>query len=326
MLSLYAQLWMETLFIKANKYLILSRNAFLSVFCQKWDVRYRRIKNKQKKESYKIMKNIKLVNIKKKHLIAILTLATVTMLSGCGKQPEAVTAPPAETIEAVETTEEATESSETMEVTVEDTETTEAIETEEEMLGDEADFDYPSSDVEVRVGKTSFDSYDEIIGDLQADEAYAFVKVRGYDGEVLLITNYVYDNLDGNMAAVAAIPYTMKSNGKVTADSALVAGGTANPIAIDADGVFCLASHTTMEKQCYGTNGTNDVAMMSLAYVYIDEFDADGMPATVGGYVRTENTVIDNDGKEVAKEDVAVFDQMFEDYGNAQVVGFTVIK
>ena len=190
----------------------------------------------------------------------------------------------------------------------------------------EEEFDYPSNAMEERVGKTSFDSYDEIISLLEPGEAYAKVNIKGYDGEVLLITDFTYDNLDGNMAAVEATPYTMKSSGKVTADSLLVAGGTANPIAIDSDGAVCLATHTTMNKQCYGTNGTDDVAVMILSTVYIDEFDADGNPAKVGGFIRTENTVIDNAGEEIASDNVAVFSEMFEEYGNAKIVNFTVVE
>lgn len=190
----------------------------------------------------------------------------------------------------------------------------------------ESEADYPTNAMEERAGKTVFGSYDEIIDSLKEGEAYALVDIKGYDGQVLLITDYTYDNLDGNMAAIEATPYTVKSDGRVTADSMFVAGGTANPIAIDNDGVVYLGTHTTMTKECYGTNGTDDVGVMILADVYIDEFDDNGDPSKVGGFIRTENTVVDNDGEDIASDNVAVFGDMYEEYAKANIVNFTVVK
>ena len=89
-------------------------------------------------------------------------------------------------------------------------------------VGDMEVGDYPSNALEEREGKTVFDSYDEIIGLLQGDEGYALVKVKGYDGEVLLVAESVYDDLLGHMATVECTPYTIKADGKATADSLLL--------------------------------------------------------------------------------------------------------
>lgn len=246
------------------------------------------------------MKKNEMIKLTKNYILsAAIALSSVAMLTGCGKQEEAVVQP------QVETSEEATEA---------DTEVP------------ESDVDYPTNEMEERAGKTSFESYDEIIGLLKPEEAYALVNIKGYDGQVLLITNFTYDNLDGNMAAVEATPYTVKSNGKVSADSMFVAGGTANPIAIDSEGVVYLGTHTTMDRQCYGTNGTDDVGVMLLSTVYIDEFDEEGKPAKVGGFIRTKNTVIDDDSEDIESDNVAIFDEMFEEYSKAKVVNFTVVK
>ena len=242
------------------------------------------------------MRKIELVTATRTMILTgTMTIAAIGMLVGCGKQAN-------QNIEVI------------------DENTNGEVQESEEWI------DAPSSAVEERVGKTSFDSYDEIIGLLEGDEAYALVDVKGYDGQVLLITDSTYDNLDGNRATIEATPYTLKSNGKVTADSALFSGGTATPLAIDDEGEILLATHHTFEKDCYGTNGTDDTALMVMTYIYVDTFDEEGRPATVGGFVRTENTVIDNDGTEVDSTDVELFDKMYEDYGKAHIINFTVAQ
>ena len=93
-------------------------------------------------------------------------------------------------------------------------------------VGDEGVGDYPSNAFEERVGKYYFDSYDEIIGLLEGDEAYALVDIKGYDEKVLLVAESVYDDLLGHMATTEATPYTIKANGKATADSLLAGSNT----------------------------------------------------------------------------------------------------
>ncbi len=197
---------------------------------------------------------------------------------------------------------------------------------EAEFTPDEELGDYPSNSFEERVGKTSFESYDEIIGLLEGDEAYALVNVKGYDGEVLLVTNYTYDDLLGHIATTECTPYTVKSSGVCSADSAIVSGGTATPIKIDKDGVLCTATHVSVEKNCYGTNGTDDVAIIVLATVYADELDDNGNPKTVGGFIRTKNSVVDDDSKTIESNDADTYKQLFDDYNNAEEISFTKAK
>lgn len=43
------------------------------------------------------------------------------------------------------------------------------------------------NDIEEKVHKISFESYDEIISLLEGSEGYAYVNVKGYDGDVLAV-------------------------------------------------------------------------------------------------------------------------------------------
>lgn len=185
--------------------------------------------------------------------------------------------------------------------------------------------DYPSNDFEARVGKTSFDSYDEIIGLLEGEEAYALVDVKGYDGQVLMVTDYTYDDLLGHIATVECTPYTMKSNGKCTADSALFSGGTANPVAIDDQGVIFTVTHTSVDKSCYGDNGTDNASLMVLASVYADEFDDNGDPTTVSGFVRTKNSLVDDDSVFLEGSEVDIYNQLFDEYTKTEPISFTTV-
>ena len=194
---------------------------------------------------------------------------------------------------------------------------------EAEPVGDEGAGDYPSNAFEERVGKTSFDSYDEIIGLLEGDEAYALVNIKGYDGEVLLVTEYTYDDLLGHIATTECTPYSIKSNGKCTADSVLVSGGTATPVSMDKDGVVFVATHTSVEKSCYGDNGTDNAAIMLLASVSSDELDDNGDPKTVAGFVRTKNSLIDDDCKFLDGNEVDIYKKLFEEYNKTEPISFT---
>ena len=197
---------------------------------------------------------------------------------------------------------------------------------EAEFVPDPEIGDYPSNGFEDRVGKTSFESYDEIIGLLEGDEAYALVNVKGYDGEVLLVTDYTYDDLMGHIATTECTPYTIKADGTCSADSIIVSGGTATPIKMDKDGVLMTASHTSVEKDCYGENGTPNSAIMVLATATADELDDNGNPKTVYGFTRTKNSVIDDDSKFFEGNEIDIYNQLFDEYNKAEEISFTRVK
>lgn len=197
---------------------------------------------------------------------------------------------------------------------------------EAEAIGDMGAFDYPSNGFEERVGKTTFTSYDEIIDLLAGDEAYALVDVKGYDGKVLLVADYTYDDLLGHIATIECTPYTVKANGECTADSLIVSGGTATPIALDSDGVICTATHSSVEKYCYGDNGTDSRSVMMLAAVSTDEFDDNGNPKTVSGFVRTKNSLIDDDNVFLEGNEVDILEDLFKEYEKAEPISFTKVE
>ena len=197
---------------------------------------------------------------------------------------------------------------------------------EAEPVGDEGAGDYPSNAFEERTGKTLFDSYDEIIGLLEGAEAYALVDIKGYDGQVLLVAESVYDDLLGHMATVECTPYTIKADGKATADSLLVSGGTATPLAMDKEGCVFTATHQNIDKQCYGDNGTANHSMMILTSVYADELDDNGVPKNVSGFKRTKNSLVDDDNEFLKGDEIELWTQLWKEYEKAEPISFTKVS
>lgn len=189
----------------------------------------------------------------------------------------------------------------------------------------EPEEEYPSNEFEERVGKYSFDSYDEIVGLLEGEEAYAYVDVLGSDEPILLVTSYTFDNLDGNRAAIDATPYLKYPDGKYKAGSVMASGSTATPLALSDDGCIFIATHSTIEKDCLGDNGTDIPGIMVLKYAYVS-YDDDLKPETYGGFLREENTVINNDGVQIAADDSKPYKDLFAEYETAQVINFTPIE
>lgn len=269
------------------------------------------------------------ITMKKKIFVLTVAMATVaTMLTACGTSSQIE-----ETAEQISEVQEAqaddTAEDETVtegEAVTGDETVVEADNTEaEEMIGDEEWGDYPSNELECRVERTSFDSYDEIIGLLEGDEAYAYVDVKGYDGQVLLIAEFTYEYEAGVYATTEVTAYTMK-NGVCTADTLVTSGGTGTPLMIDDQGVILTASHSSVERYCYGENGTGIPAMMMLSSVYATEFDDNGDPTQVSGFVRTVNSLVNDDMKDVEADDIDTYNQMFDEYCNATVIGFTRVS
>lgn len=266
----------------------------------------------------------------KKLLAAILTaMLAISMLTGCGKSGSLEADESAGNADSVgevvteqigEETEQTTEEAQTEN---EEQATAETQEAETEYVGDMELGDEPSNDFEIRVGKTSFSSLDEIIGLLEGDEAYALVDVKGKDDQVLLVSSFVYDDLEGHIATTECTPYTLHADGLYHADSVIYSGGSATPVAIDSEGYIYAASSRSVEKNCYGDNGTDTTALMLVASVYIDEMDDNGNPITVGGFVRESNDLINCEAQFLEGTEVDTYKQLFAEFEKAEPINFT---
>lgn len=268
-----------------------------------------------------------------KKIVSLLMIMTMTVgIVGCGKSeaPAAVAAEPAATEQAAEEVKEevATETAtEVVEEAVEEVATEETA--EEEIMGDEGipegEF-IPSNAFEERCGRDSFESYDEIVGLLKAPEAYAYVEIMGMDEPVLLVADDTFggDEL-GYRGALQATPYAKYPDGTYRACSLLFTISTGTPLAVSSDKMVYCATHDSMSVQCFGENGTDIPGIMVMKYVQA-EYDDAGNPSKVTGFVRDKNTVVNNDGVEIAEDDVKAYKDAFAEYEKCTPIDFTVAE
>ena len=149
------------------------------------------------------------------------------------------------------------------------------------------------------------EKYDSIISTLTTEQYYAFAAVGdGYD--VLLVADGVYDNLDGNMAAIDATVYGI-DNGRPCYAGNVWSDGTAYPIAVYEDMLMFGGNHSM------AMANVKDAAVIVQKEAY-EEFDEQGNAT----YYLNEGD-IDNI-KEL--EDNSVLTEMYDKYSQAIVLNF----
>ena len=89
-------------------------------------------------------------------------------------------------------------------------------------------------------------SYDSVIESLPAGSYYAFADMSP-DHDALLVTEYVFDNLDGTLAAIDATVYGFDKDGGIKEYGTVKSGGTANPLAVKDGELYC-AHHQYIDK------------------------------------------------------------------------------
>lgn len=156
----------------------------------------------------------------------------------------------------------------------------------------------------------NLEKYDKIISQLNKDQWYAFADINK-DYDVLLVTDYTYDNLDGNMAAIDATLYGLDENGDVYELGTVQSAGTAYPLSV--------------YNQCLLYGGNHCVHMIfveggsMITKLYADEiFDEEGNATySVFDYDEHFEGNVDDDTKLM---------EMYDIYGQATVINFTKVE
>ena len=171
----------------------------------------------------------------------------------------------------------------------------------------------PSCFVDVASGKEDYESYDEVISYLTDGQAYAYIKLQGYDGDILLVSEGTFDN-GGVNAAIDGALYS-DQGGKVSCLGTVMSGGTAYPFAVK-DGILYTCGNHSFECGFLNPEG----AYMIKDYVYID-YDTEGKGVCSGFLRDTNENPVDKEFEGGEEEFYALFD-VLED---AEVVSFTVV-
>lgn len=156
----------------------------------------------------------------------------------------------------------------------------------------------------------AMDAYDSVISGLQPGQAYAFADMCDtYDA--LLVTDYTYDNLDGNIAAIDATIYGLDNDNNVIELGRVTSEGTAYPLAIYESYLMFGGNHHMGMEFISGGNITTK-------YDATEVFDTDG---------NATYYLFDLDNEfEGEVEDNSKLTELYDMYFNATILNFTVVE
>ena len=184
----------------------------------------------------------------------------------------------------------------------------EADESEEKEV-DESETEETSEEVTEPFMEDS-EMYADIIDNLTDDQWYAFAAI-GKGVDVLLVTDYTYDNLDGNMAAIDATIYAPNKDGEVIEYTKMQAAGTAYPLAVYDDCLYVCTGHSVHKCFVDSENG----ALTTKEYAG-ETFDTDGNATYSYLSLEEETEGEDPDDSRLKK--------LFDEYNNhATVINFS---
>ncbi|SFC43651.1 hypothetical protein [Butyrivibrio sp. YAB3001] len=173
--------------------------------------------------------------------------------------------------------------------------------------------DMPSDFLQEQAGKTSFDSYDDVIAALTPGQGYAYIKLYGSDAEYLAVTDLVFEA--DNTACEASIYGIL--DGKVTQLSLVSGAGSAYPLRLE-DGILYAGSNHSYET--YFISADFGGLMMK-------DYITDGVDTgtnEITGFTRQENTF---DGETVdftgGQEEL---NKLLAERENKKVIEFTMVK
>lgn len=177
----------------------------------------------------------------------------------------------------------------------------------------EAFADMPSDFVQEQSGKTSFDSYDDVIAALTPGQGYAYIELYGSDEKLLAVTDLVFEaDHTSNEASIYGI-----LDGKVSQLSVVTGAGSSYPLRVE-DGILYSGSNHSYETYFISA----DFGGLMMKDYISDGVDTGSNEFT--GFTRTENTF---DGATVdytgGQEE---FDKLIAERETKKVVEFTIVE
>lgn len=169
-----------------------------------------------------------------------------------------------------------------------------------------------SKEVETTVQEDKYtektDVYNEFLMNFnsQGKYYYSFIELIGYDYPILLLSDYVYKDInDGEVALCTDIYYPV--NNEVTLFGNICSGGTAYPISANTTGIYTAGGHE-VEKYSLDIQGQK-LKLISKYLMYFHKTGGKVNAITIG--------VIDGENKIVSEEE---FDKAYNEYTNAKKI------
>lgn len=151
--------------------------------------------------------------------------------------------------------------------------------------------------------------YASVTDTLSAGKYFAMVDLGGVE-EALLVTDYVYDDLEGHMATINAHVYAADVNGKVVDCGEVYSQGTAYPLAVK-DSCLFTAGHRFIQKHTF----RNGNGKMTEAGDMLEVLDSLGEPL---------HYVIDGDM--VCLPGDSLVRAAYDEWAAAEVLSFSPIR
>ncbi len=268
--------------------------------------------------------------MKKNLLLLLLTgVFCFGVLTGCGdKESSSVSESTSEVEEAVTDVQESdssivsTDDSESIdsvsEASANDTENADSTEEEtDDSAEDDSDEEFAEfveDFLQEQTGISTFKDYDDVISYLSSGEGYAYVKLDGYDDDILLITDMVFSA--DNSSSQASV-YALGDNGAVNIGT-VFGNGSGYPLRYS-DGIIYGGDNHTYESY-FLSNNTGILGIMLKDYV------TDGIndgSTEYSGFLRETND-FDHDKDFTGGEEE--FNALLEARENAPIIEFTIVK
>lgn len=225
--------------------------------------------------------------MKKKIIALVLTTAmTVSVISGCGNAAADTAADTSAETPAGDSQSTETEASS-------DSSDTAATDSTEAPAAESGEVTIPTN-------------YEELIASLHAGQAYAFAPIcEGEDA--LLVTNYIFDDLEGHIGTYEATIYVEKDN-SVEKVTTVQSGGTAYPIALTDDNSLITCMRNSINK--------GHVNKQTGEYVITEESNVNYLESEDGDYHNYK------EGEADLPADSSLFDELFDKYSSSEIISF----
>lgn len=156
------------------------------------------------------------------------------------------------------------------------------------------------------------DPYDKIIKGLKPGQAYAYADFST-EHEALLVTDGVFENGDGTMAAIDATIYGYDAEGKIMEYGTVMSEGTAYPLAVK-DGYLYFGGNHHMSKEFLDESVSSVMTKEDATEVFDEDANATYYYFSLDDKFEGE-----------VKDDSHLL-SLFGEYGEAKVVGFKVVE
>lgn len=177
-------------------------------------------------------------------------------------------------------------------------------------------FDVKNSFVEEQANKTEFESYEEVISYLTSGQAYAYIQIQGYEGDLLAVADTTYEYEPGKNAAMEIYIYAMINN-SVQYVTVAWSDGTGRPIAVN-DGVLVCATQHDVSGSFFNPDGDG---IMTKFYAS-EEYESG--EAHYSGFERETNSFdAENENDDI---DEAEYYKLYDFYNAGEPIFFNVVE